>query len=310
MTTLSPESPVLTLKGDKTIFETLEAARTSGALPSLATVVCELQTMTRNNHVRIDDAAELVRLDLGMSMRVLKMANSVFYAPKIPIVDVQEAILLMGLSTFRRTVLATSCIEMTSSVPKSTLYWTEFWLHAVGVGHLTMELAGRLEMGKMDPDSFYLMGLLHDIGKVVMAYVIPDEFDKIYKLAAAQERAPAVLEAEMLGVDHGFLGAWFLEKQGIPTEICEAIRIHHSSMTEPSPHLDHARLIRLADELARYFMLGKSGNHVPVVDPFSSEEWNWYMENSRHSITGGISLKDAIIEQVSRSSDLVRKIIF
>ncbi len=309
MTSLLPDIHVDQINEKKTIFDYLEEARNTGNLPSLGSVVVEFQSMTRKNNFRIDDVADLVKLDMGMSLRVLRMSNSSYFAPPEPITDVRAAILHIGLSTFRRTIVTASCIEMTSSVPKSTMDWKEFWLHAAGVGHLAMELSGRLKTKDLDAESFYLMGLLHDIGKVVMAHVQPVEFNKIYQLAAQAKQAPALIEMELLDVDHGFLGAWFLEKQGIPSAVREPIRIHHAPIEEESPEVNHARLLNLADQLARHFKLGQSGNHSEIADPFSSKEWNWYLENSRYSSNKGITLQDAVIEQVSRISDLVRKII-
>jgi HD-like signal output (HDOD) protein len=291
----------------KTIFDYLEDPKSTACLPSLSCVLNELQTVSRKSDVRLEEVVRLVHMDLGMTSRVLRMANSAYYAPSEPIVDVQEAILNMGLSTFRRAVLAANCIELTSEISPDALDWKEFWLHAGGVGHITMELSSRLQKANADSESFYLMGLMHDIGKVVLAYVMPCEFQSIYLQTAWEKKAPAELEMELLKIDHGQLGGWYLEKQGIPALIYEPVRFHHFPGAEDNPHFNHARLIKLSDLLARYFMLGKSGNHSEISDPFVTEEWNWYVENSRHSDADG--LRENVIEQVARIADLVRQII-
>ena len=77
---------------------------------------------------------------------------------------------------------------------------------------------------ELPTESFYLMGLLHDIGKVVLAHVMPREFNQIYHQATIKKLSPAPLEMEVLGIDHGHLGAWYLEKQGIPLTLCEPVR--------------------------------------------------------------------------------------
>jgi len=297
------------LHHQKSVFEYLEDPKATACLPSLTCVLNELQTLMRKNNVDLDEVAKLVQMDVGMSSRVLRMANSAFYAPPEPVVDVKEAILNMGLSTFRRALLAANCIELTSHVPHSILEWKEFWLHAAGVGHLTMELSYRLKNPGADAESFYLMGLMHDIGKVVLAHVMPVEFEKIYRETAAQKRSPAELELETLGIDHGQLGAWYLEKQAMPVMIYEPVRFHHCLELEERPHFDHARLIKLADHLTLYFLLGQSGNHADLGDPFASKEWKWYLEQARHRDADGMMLKDLVMEQVAKISDLVRKII-
>jgi HD-like signal output (HDOD) protein len=294
---------------EKSILDYLEDPKATATLPSLKSVLSELETLTQKSRLQLDEVTQLVQVDQGMSLRVLRMANSVYYAPSEPIMDVQDAILYIGLSTFRSAVLSTRCIEKTCHIQQNALDWKDFWIHAAGVGHITMELATHLKTTELKIESFYLMGLLHDIGKVVLAHVMPDEFDKIYLQAALEKRSPAQLEMETLGVDHGHLGAWYLEKQGIPLGLCEAVRFHHGQAHEDKPHVKHALLIKLADLLTHYIQLGQSGNHVEISDPFQSEEWKSYLGYCRLSDADGKDLKQTLIERVASISDLVRKII-
>jgi HD-like signal output (HDOD) protein len=294
---------------EKSIFEYLEDPKATATLPSLKSVLSELEVLTQKSNMRLDAVTELVQVDQGMSLRVLRMANSVYYSPSEPIMDVQDAILYIGLSTFRGAVASTRCIEKTCHIKQSVLDWKDFWTHAAGVGQITMELASHLKTCELPPESFYLIGLMHDIGKVVLAHVMPREFNKIYLQANHEKRAPAPLEIEYLGIDHGHLGAWYLEKQGISPALCAPVRFHHSQEQGDKSHLKHALLIRLADLLTLHYRLGQSGNYVESSDPFASEEWSTYLGYCRESKTDGIELKRNLIEQIARISDLVRKII-
>jgi len=237
------------------------------------------------------------------------MANSVYYAPSEPIMDVQDAILYIGLSTFRSAVASTRCIEKTCHIKQSALDWKDFWTHAAGVGQITMELASHMKGSELPSESYYLMGLLHDIGKVVLAHVMPDEFNKIYLQAAYEKRAPAEIEMEVLGIEHGHLGAWYLDKQGIPLTLCEPVRFHHGDVMGDKPHLKHALLIKLADLLILHCQLGQSGNYAEPADPFASEEWTTYLAHCELSEIPGEALKRKLIDHLTRTSDLVRKIL-
>jgi HD-like signal output (HDOD) protein len=294
---------------EKSIFEYLEDPKATATLPSLKSLLAELETLTQKNNMRLDEVTQLVQVDQGMSLRVLRMANSVYYSPSVPIMDVQDAILYIGLNTFRGAVASTRCIEKTCHIKQSVLDWKDFWTHAAGVGQITTELASHLKSRELPTESFYLMGLLHDIGKVVLAHVMPDEFNQIYLEAAGSKTSPAPLEMEVLGIDHGHLGAWYLEKQGIPSNLCEPVRFHHSFENGDKPHLKHALLIRLADLLALYYKLGQSGNYTEVSDPFESPEWAAYLELSHFSNGDEKDLKRILVAKVANISDLVRKII-
>src|SRR5271170_1657696 len=101
---------------EKSIFEHLEDPKATATLPSLKSVLSELETLTQKSNIRIDEVTRLVQVDQGMSLRVLRMANSVYYAPSQPILDVQDAILYIGLNTFRGAVVSTRCIEKTCHI--------------------------------------------------------------------------------------------------------------------------------------------------------------------------------------------------
>jgi HD-like signal output (HDOD) protein len=294
---------------EKSIFDYLEDPKATATLPSLKSVLSELETLTQKSSIRLDEVTQLVQVDQGMSLRVLRMANSVYYAPSEPIMDVQDAILYIGLSTFRSAVASTRCIEKTCHIKQSVIDWKDFWTHAAGVGQLTMELATHLKSDDLPSESYYLMGLLHDIGKVVLAHVMPDEFNKIYMRATLEKTAPAPLEMEILGIEHGHLGAWYLEKQGIPLTLCEPVRFHHGDVYGNKAHQKHALLIRLADLLTHYCRLGQSGNCTEPTDPFETDEWKAYLLLCGLKESGGVSLKQTMINHMERISDLVRKII-
>jgi hypothetical protein len=94
MTTLPVNDPVVPnrYKDERGIFEYLEDPKATATLPSLKSVLNELEVLTQKNNMRLDDVTQLVQVDQGMSLRVLRMANSVYYSPSEPIMDVREAI--------------------------------------------------------------------------------------------------------------------------------------------------------------------------------------------------------------------------
>jgi len=296
-------------QAQRTIFECLEDPRASAVLPSIQSILSELQTLTTNPNSHIDDITQLVRLDQSIALQVLRIANSAYYAPPAPVADVEAALLYIGLSTLRNALMTTRCMESTCHIPQRIFDWKEFWIHAAGVGQITQDLASRLRAPSVPAESYYLMGQFHDIGKVVLACLMPDEFGEIY-LRAAEEGTPlASLEVEALGVEHGHIGAWYMEKQGIPLDIREAVRFHHSGMMDEKTHFLHAALVRLADHLAHAAGLGQSGNFAPLGDPFRSAEWAWYITHCDLTRPEERTLDGTVARQVERTALLVRDYI-
>jgi HD-like signal output (HDOD) protein len=294
----------------KNIFECLEDPLATAVLPSLESILVELESLTRRGGSHMDEITRVVRLDQSMSMQVLRIANSAYYAPSAPIADVPAALLYIGLGTLRGAVASTRCMERTCHVRQDVLDWKEFWTHSASVGHLTMELASRLRDPGLPFESFYLMGLFHDIGKVVLACLMPEEFTEIYT-RAADEGAPsvAVLEVECLGVEHGHIGAWYMEKQGIPLTLREPVRFHHSGILEDKPHFHHAALIRLADHLVHDAKLGHSGNMTTLGDPYASPEWKWYRAQREPERGNEKAARASVARQIAKISCLMRETI-
>ena len=221
----------------------------------------------------------------------------------------RPALLYVGLSTLKGALVSTRCMESTCHIRQDVFDWKQFWIHAAGVGHLTMELARHLLEPGLALEAFFLMGQFHDVGKVVLACLMPDEFAEIYARAAREGLPLAELEIEALGVEHGHLGAWYMEKQGIPLMLCEPVRFHHCPIREEKPHFLHAGLIRLADHLAHDARIGHSGNCAALGDPYASPEWQTYLTHCDVTGAAGARLKAEIGVQVHRISGLVREII-
>jgi HD-like signal output (HDOD) protein len=293
----------------QSIFECLEDPRATAALPSIRAILGELQKLTTSPNSHIGDITRLVCLDQTLSLQVLRLANSAYYAPPRPVVDVADGLLFIGLSTLRNAVMATRCMETTSKISQQIFDWKEFWIHAAGVAQITQDLAKRLRSPALQSEAFHLMGQLHDIGKVVLAVLMPGEFSTIYQRAAEEGAPLAALEVESLGVEHGLIGAWYMEKQGIPLAICEAVRFHHSGMLEEKASFFHGAIVRLADHLAHAGGLGQSGNCAPLGDPFASAEWEWYLSHCDLTRPEEKTLKSTVARQVEKTALLVRDYI-
>jgi HD-like signal output (HDOD) protein len=305
---LETSSPRPAEKNRKSIFECLENPQATAVLPSLQSILTELESLSKRGGSHMDEITRLVRLDQSVSMQVLRIANSAYYAPSTPIADVPAALLYIGLNTLRGAVASTRCMERTCHIQQDVLDWKEFWIHSASVGHLTMELASRLRNPGLPFESFYLMGLFHDIGKVVLACVMPEEFVEIYTRAAAGNQSVAELEVEALGVEHGLIGAWYMERQGIPLILREPVRFHHSGIIEDKPYYLHAALIRLADRLVHASELGRSGNMFQE-DPYASPEWEWYRAQREPERGDEKIARASVARQIAKISCLVRETI-
>jgi HD-like signal output (HDOD) protein len=122
----------------------------------------------------------------------------------------------------------------------------------------------------------YVAGLVHDVGKIVMAWSFPDHFSEIHNEAKQGERDLIEIENEVLGIDHAELGALYLERHRLPELMVKAARFHH----QPEKADSHAQIIgavQIADLLLRREQIGCSGNYVEITNEH-------VMEVSRRSV--------------------------
>jgi putative nucleotidyltransferase with HDIG domain len=139
--------------------------------------------------------------------------------------------------------------------------WREFWQHCIGAALLTREIAGAVQ--PPGDEAEYVAGLVHDIGKLVMAWTFPDHFAEVYRQSVETKRDLVLIENEILGMDHAELGALYLERHRLPEMMIKTARFHH----QPEKADGHQRVVaaaQVADLLLRSEKIGCGGNYVEV----------------------------------------------
>jgi HD-like signal output (HDOD) protein len=230
-------------------------------LPALPMVV---QTLSRRIGDHTASAVEIARLlahDQGLTARVLRLANSAFYAPKEAVRTPEQAVVLLGFGTVRAIILKASIFsayDMERARP--------FWLHALGAACAARTIARRTGIGGAE-DAF-VMGLLHDLGKLAMAEFLPELYRPV---RAAVERDGGLIrdaELRLLGCDHAAVGRYLCEHWSLPPAYRDAIAGHHDLSLASDAHRPLAACVHLADIIARGLMIGSGGDHaMPLIDP-------------------------------------------
>jgi HD-like signal output (HDOD) protein len=175
------------------------------------------------------------------------MANSAFFGLNSQINTLDGAVLHLGLSNVRLLMTTAPVIEDLEIKAKdgTNISWREFWIHSLGCAYATREILNQFDLG-VDNDTDYLSGLLHNIGKLVIAQVFPAEFTQLLHPFYQDEAQVCLAERELLGWDHAAIGAFFLETHLIPLEVIEAVHYHHDSLKAPH-YPSFAAATQLAD---------------------------------------------------------------
>jgi putative nucleotidyltransferase with HDIG domain len=239
------------------------------AVPS--PIVALLDALLDDGTTSADDVARIVALDPSIALRLVRAANSAYFAPPEPVTDLAQAIHYMGLDVVREIVRQSSVLSLFTlrlpTQPELNARLAGLWQHAIATAAAARILARR--QGSADLLAV-AAGLLHDIGKVALLLAQPEAYARALRMAAA-ERIPIVTaERRLLPCDHATLGRALCLAWNLPEEVALAVGRHHSvragARTEACSDL--AAIVHVADILARALEAGWWGDAVmPRLDP-------------------------------------------
>jgi putative nucleotidyltransferase with HDIG domain len=219
------------------------------------------------------EIAEIIRRDPSLTTRLLKLVNAVHYGTAKPARTIDEAVFYLGVRHVRQLAMVTQIIEDIQKLAEGRRFpWREFWRHCIATALMTREINSALQ--SQDDEIDYIGGLIHDVGKIVMASAFPTHFHEIYHRPAEEVGDLMQLEREVLGVDHAELGAMYLRKQGLADAFIEIVQFHHAPQLARF-QTNVTAAVHVADLLVRHSKIGDSGNHAEVPPDSWLESSGW-----------------------------------
>ncbi|WP_319542711.1 HDOD domain-containing protein [uncultured Pseudodesulfovibrio sp.] len=196
----------------------------------------------------LEDVGQTLSVDQGLTTRILSLANSAYYGLQAEVRSVTRAAAVLGMTEIRVIVLALSVDGLTKSyaIPED-FDLGKYWSHQFMVAMLAKELSRMTDVG--NPDNMFTVGLLHDIGKLIIALKRPDDWLAIQELAEDEELIDSVAEENYWGLDHAVVGALVLKSWDLPADLVEPVNWHHSPALAPE-HFLESNIICLADAVA------------------------------------------------------------
>lgn len=241
-------------------------------LASLGRINQALRELVNSESSVSSQIAEIIRRDPSLTARLLRMVNSVYYGLSNSVSNIEEAIFFLGLRQIRELAMATPVIEEMGAFShvtgRSPFPWKDLWAHSIGTAILTREILRALPI-TIDDDTDYLVGLLHNVGKVVMAHAFPEELEEICIHDFATTGEVCQREVELIGMDHATIGALYLERHKMSEEIVIAVR-HHNSPASAPRHQMFAAAVQVADSLVRH--AGVHGG-FEKIQPVPRDAW-------------------------------------
>ena len=206
--------------------EILKKLDTIKDIPTLPTIVFELNELLQDPNTPITDISDIIEKDQAMSLRVLKLVNSAFYGIYKEVNDIGNAIVLLGFNTVRNAIVSLGVIKSFSGVKALEGFdIRDFWKHSLSVAVVSKSLAEKTKIAS--PDSCFVGGLLHDIGKVILAQYFQDLFEKVWNAAKKENISFYEAEKKEISIDHAIIGAHLATNWELPESFIDVIRWHH-----------------------------------------------------------------------------------
>jgi HD-like signal output (HDOD) protein len=222
--------------------------RQADALEPLPATATRLVSLLGQTEWMIRDVEEVVRLDLGLTARVLRFANSAWTAHLPSVSTVRDALMRIGVGTTLSLAIAEGVRpRLLRPLPAFDLQPGRLWQHAVASA-LATEIVTKRARTPIPPETV-TASLLHDVGKVVLDEAMDDTTLTALRTAwtsGALSRIDA--ERQVLGMDHGELGGYVARHWGLPERVAAAITHHHSPSAAQSTICD---VVHLSNGIAK-----------------------------------------------------------
>ncbi|HZF30619.1 MAG TPA: response regulator [Gammaproteobacteria bacterium] len=195
-----------------------------GKLPSLPKLYQAITDEIAREDASLARVAAIIGQDLSMTAKVLQLVNSAFFGLGRRVADIDQAVSYLGVDVIRSLVASHSAFSAFETVDLD--FFQQLWRHSSLTAALAKAIA---QLASDDPivhaESFQA-GMLHDIGALVLAARLPNEYRDARRHAESGKGSLAARELEVFGCDHGRIGAYLMGLWGLSDRIVEAIAYH------------------------------------------------------------------------------------
>ena len=195
-------------------------------LPSFPMVYLEIMQEIESPNASIQGIAKIVAKDPSISAKILQVANSAALGMSETVSDPVEAVQLLGMTTVRSLALSAQVFSSYAPGRLKDFSPDALWRHLMKCGDLARTIMRRERADFTACEDAFTAGMLHDMGKLMLADSLPEEFQKALQLADDEKISLGKAELQVIGATHAGLAAYLFGLWGLPAPIVEAVAFH------------------------------------------------------------------------------------
>ena len=245
----------------------LAAIRAATDLPAMPQVVEKLDRVLSDPDASIKEVVEVVSVDGAIAARIMKIVNSPMFGIGRDIERLDQAVSLLGMRGVRHVVVTASVLGTFTAKERELFSPRRFWQHslavATGASLIAKTLTEKNDTESVDAEQAFLAGLLHDVGKMLIAHRHWEQYVQVCKLSDGQGMSRLDAEMTVFGLQHTDFGFELLQHWGLPETVCGAALSHH----EPATKGTFVYVVHLADAIAHGLGFSPDFDQFPRLDP-------------------------------------------
>ncbi len=227
-------------------------------IPSLPEVVMQVCRLVNDPHASASQVNALMVKDPAMAAKMLRMVNSVYYGLPEPVNDLEKAILVLGFKTVRSIALSVSVLNAFQQ-QSANFNMKSFWAHSAVSAGICRLIAGKTKI--CDPELAFIIGLLKDLGKLILVENASEEVRAIIAVAREFRLSFPVATRKVMDTDDGELCAWLMQTWNLDVDLIQAVRSQYDlESVEGKPHARLVAMCQFAEYLCALKKIRVSGN--------------------------------------------------
>ncbi len=211
-------------------------------IPPMPNVMMKALEVIRNPYTGIQELATIMSVDQAISAKTLSLVNSAYYGFRQQITSISKAVVLLGMMKAKNIIMSLAMRQM-----MTTQGSRELWEHSIRCAIASEYLAAQFKF--INPDDAFVIGFLHDIGKILLAQKDAAKYSKVKYIAQQNNQSLIELENTFFQANHCELGALIAKKWQLPVILINCIKYHHNPSLSSLPAA--CGIVYIADRLVQ-----------------------------------------------------------
>lgn len=245
-------------------------------LPALPNVVMRVLEETEKPSASAVNVEKLIASDQALASKVLRVVNSAYYGLSGQVSTLSQAIVILGMKQVRNLVLSVAAMgALKPKTSRQSEVLKLFWLHSLTAAAAGNFVAERKGLPSKDVETLFVAGLLHDIGRLFLFCTFTQTYDQV--IAFSTEKGVVVERAEeqLLGMNHGGIGAKMAKQWHLPEVLCSLIETHEGPLEASAGAMSF--ILHYADQKTKYLYFPNSKQAPTCMDP-NAAAWIGFSE--------------------------------